>query len=106
MTLENSCQATESGNAARALGGAFGGALLAIGGVGATLASAVCCALPIVFATLGIAGGTWMLDIAMVEVMGVVLVLVYVVRNQDVRAISLRRASKQERKYYANLQQN
>ena len=47
-----------------------------------------------------------LLDIAMVEVMGVVLVLVYVVRNQDVRAISLRRASKQERKYYANLQQN
>lgn len=46
------------------------------------------------------------LDIAMVEVMGVVLVLVYVERDQDVRAISLRRASKQERKHYANLQQD
>ena len=47
-----------------------------------------------------------LLDIAMVEVMGVVLVLVYVERDQDVRAISLRRASKQERKHYANLQQD
>lgn len=47
-----------------------------------------------------------LLDIAMVEVMGIVLVLVYVERAQDVRAISLRRASKQERKHYANLQQD
>lgn len=47
-----------------------------------------------------------LLDIAMVMVMGVVLVLVYVERDQDVRAISLRRASKQERKHYANLQQD
>ena len=38
----------------------------------------------------------------MVEVMGVVLVLVYVERGQDVRAISLRRASKQARKHCAN----
>jgi len=44
-----------------------------------------------------------LMDIAMVEVMGVVLVLVYVERGADVRAISLRRASKQERKLYANL---
>lgn len=43
-----------------------------------------------------------LMDIAMVEVAGVVLVLVYVMREPDeVRAISLRRASKQERKLYA-----
>ena len=43
----------------------------------------------------------WM-DVAMVEVAGVVLVLVYVLRDPDVvRAISLRRASKQERTLYA-----
>jgi uncharacterized DUF497 family protein len=46
------------------------------------------------------------MDIAMVEVVGIVLVLVYVERGQDIRAISLRRASKQERKRYASLQQN
>lgn len=39
-----------------------------------------------------------LMDIAVVEVAGVVLVLVYVLREPDeVRAISLRRASKQER---------
>ena len=39
-----------------------------------------------------------LMDIAMVAVAGVVLVLVYVLRAPDVvRAISLRRASKQER---------
>lgn len=43
----------------------------------------------------------WM-DVAMVELAGVVLVLVYVLRDPDVvRAISLRRASKQERTLYA-----
>lgn len=43
-----------------------------------------------------------LMDIAMVEVAGVVLVLVYVMRKPDeVRAISLRRASKQERTLYA-----
>ena len=43
-----------------------------------------------------------LMDIALVEVAGVVLVLVYVMRQQDeVRAISLRRASKQERTLYA-----
>lgn len=47
-----------------------------------------------------------LMDVAMVEVLGVVLVLVYVERGQDIRAISLRRASKQERKRYASLQQN
>ena len=45
---------------------------------------------------------TRLVDIAMVEVAGVVLVLVYVMRQPDeVRAISLRRASKQERTLYA-----
>lgn len=43
-----------------------------------------------------------LMDIAMVEVAGVVLVLVYVMRDRgEVRAISLRRASKQERTLYA-----
>jgi uncharacterized DUF497 family protein len=46
------------------------------------------------------------MDVAMVEVYGVVLVLVYVERDQDIRAISLRRASKQERKRYASFQQD
>jgi uncharacterized DUF497 family protein len=42
------------------------------------------------------------MEIAMVEVAGVVLVLVYVMRTpDDVRAISLRRASKKERTLYA-----
>jgi len=46
------------------------------------------------------------IDIALVEVAGVVLVLVYVLREpREVRAISLRRASKQERKLYANWQE-
>lgn len=45
---------------------------------------------------------TRLMDIAMVEVAGVVLVLVYAMRQPDeVRAISLRRASKQERTLYA-----
>lgn len=41
-------------------------------------------------------------DVALVEVIGMVLVLVYVMRDLDeVRVISLRRGSKQERKLYA-----
>ena len=45
---------------------------------------------------------TRLMDIAMVEVAGVVLVLVYMMRQPDeVRAISLRRASKQDRTLYA-----
>jgi uncharacterized DUF497 family protein len=45
---------------------------------------------------------TRLMDVAMVAVAGVVLVLVYVMREPDeVRAISLRRASKQERTLYA-----
>ena len=44
-----------------------------------------------------------LLDIALVEIHGVVLVLVYVIRNEDtVRPISLRRASKAERTMHAN----
>jgi uncharacterized DUF497 family protein len=47
-------------------------------------------------------GEARLMDIAMVEIAGVVLVLVYVMREpNEVRAISLRRASKQERKLYA-----
>ena len=43
-----------------------------------------------------------LMDVAMVAVAGVVLVLVYVLREpNELRAISLRRASKQERKLYA-----
>ncbi len=43
-----------------------------------------------------------LMDVAMVAVAGVVLVLVYVMREPDeLRAISLRRASKQERTLYA-----
>ena len=42
------------------------------------------------------------MNLAMVEVAGVMLVLVYVLREpNEVRAISLRRASKQERTLYA-----
>lgn len=47
-----------------------------------------------------------LMDVAMIEVLGVVLLLVYVERGPDIRAISLRRASKQERKRYACLQQD
>jgi uncharacterized DUF497 family protein len=47
-----------------------------------------------------------LMDVALVEVAGVVLVLVYVMRQPNtVRAISLRRASKQERTLYANWQE-
>lgn len=47
-----------------------------------------------------------LMDVALVEVAGMVLVLVYVMRQPDtVRAISLRRASKQERTLYANWQE-
>ena len=45
-------------------------------------------------------------DIALVEVMGVVLALAYVERGQEIRVISLRRASRAERKLYENEQQN
>ena len=46
------------------------------------------------------------MDIALVEVAGVVLVLVYVMREPDeVRAISLRRASRKERMLYDEWQE-
>ena len=52
------------------------------------------------------ASGARLIDIALVEVAGLVLVLVYVQREpSEVRAISLRRASKQERKLYASWQE-
>ena len=47
-----------------------------------------------------------LMDVALVEVMGVILVVVYVERDGKIRAISLRRASKQERKRYESLQQD
>lgn len=46
------------------------------------------------------------LDIALVELMGVVLALAYVERGNEVRAISLRRASKTERRLYEAAQQD
>lgn len=47
-----------------------------------------------------------LMDVALVDVAGVVLVPVYVLRHpNEVRAISLRRASKQERKLYASWQE-
>ena len=47
-----------------------------------------------------------LMDVAMVAVAGVVLVLVYVMREPDeLRAISLRRASKQDRMLYAKNRQ-
>jgi uncharacterized protein len=42
-----------------------------------------------------------LLDMAMVEVAGTVLVLVYVERRRNVRVISFRRASRKEREFYA-----
>lgn len=47
-------------------------------------------------------GEARLMDIALVQVAGVMLVLIYVMREPgEVRAISLRRASKQERMLYA-----
>lgn len=45
-------------------------------------------------------------DIALVAFMGVVLALAYVERSGDIRAISLRRASKAERRLYEAAQQD
>ena len=48
-------------------------------------------------------GEARLMDVALVELAGVVLVLVYVLREPgEVRVISLRRASKQERSLYAH----
>lgn len=46
------------------------------------------------------------LDLALVDVGGIVLALVYVERGVEVRAISLRRASRIERRIYENAQQD
>lgn len=40
------------------------------------------------------------LDIAMVEILGVILALVYVERGEDIRVISFRHASRRERRRY------
>jgi uncharacterized DUF497 family protein len=42
-------------------------------------------------------------DLALVEVAGVVLSLVYVLRGNSVRVISFRRAGRRERSLYANI---
>jgi uncharacterized DUF497 family protein len=47
-----------------------------------------------------------MLDIAMVDIAGVTLVLIYVIRGNTVRAISMRRASKTERRRYEEAREN
>jgi len=49
-------------------------------------------------------GENRLMDVAMVEVAGVILVLVYVVRGNTLRAISLRRASQIERRLYEEAQ--
>jgi uncharacterized DUF497 family protein len=41
-----------------------------------------------------------LLDMAMVEVAGTVLVLVYLRQGEDIRVISFRRASRKERRFY------
>jgi uncharacterized DUF497 family protein len=45
-------------------------------------------------------------DLAIVELAGVLLVLVYVLRGDSVRVISFRRASRRERKLYAEVKAN
>lgn len=49
-------------------------------------------------------GENRLMDVAMVDAGGVVLVLVYVIRGNKVRAISLRRASQVERRLYEESQ--
>jgi uncharacterized DUF497 family protein len=44
------------------------------------------------------------LDVAFVEIEGMVLALVYTIRNENVRFISFRRASRRERRAYAAAQ--
>lgn len=41
-------------------------------------------------------------DIAIVEVQGVILTLVYVIRGYNIRIISFRKASREERRIYGN----
>ena len=56
----------------------------------------------ITFAVLGRGEPRW-LDIALVESNGIVLALVYTVREYNIRIISFRRASRKERRIYDNL---
>jgi hypothetical protein len=56
----------------------------------------------ITFAILGRGELRW-LDIAMVELNGIVLALVYTLREYNIRIISFRRASRKERRSYDNL---
>jgi uncharacterized DUF497 family protein len=46
------------------------------------------------------------MDIALVEVVGTVLALVYVERFEEIRVISFRRASRVERRIYEDAKQN
>jgi uncharacterized DUF497 family protein len=45
------------------------------------------------------------LDIALVEINGIVLALVYTVRGYNIRIISFRKASRKERRIYDHLRQ-
>jgi len=45
-------------------------------------------------------------DLALVEVAGILLSLVYVVRGEAIRIISFRRAGRRERKYYDDLKED
>ena len=56
----------------------------------------------ITFAIPGRGEVRW-LDIALVELNGVVLALVYTVRGYNIRIISFRKASRKERRIYDNL---
>lgn len=44
---------------------AVGSTLLAAGGIAAAFGAAACCGLPLALGALGIAGGAWLLDVAM-----------------------------------------
>jgi uncharacterized protein len=56
----------------------------------------------VTFAIPGRGEARW-LDVALVELNGVVLALVYAVRGYNVRIISFRKASRKERRIYDNL---
>lgn len=43
-----------------------GASLLAAAGIGTAFAAAACCGLPLVLVALGLSGGAWLLDIALV----------------------------------------
>ncbi len=56
----------------------------------------------VTFPILGRGEARW-LDIALVELDGIVLALVYTVRGYNIRIISFRRAARKERRIYDNL---